>query len=611
MSNVSESNERNERSERRHRNEIKPEKTPAELYIKQCKIDARKLAAMKSALIRKVFANVPKGSSVLEIGCGVGDNYKQMTEMEFVIMSIENEDDMIRTARKLNPFGLFQKKDFCKSKLQSQSQYDVVFAQSFINKHPKADTSELLQKMLYIGKQKVYVSTTLHDTPSEYVIDKLLNPNPLMSNTAGNRNSSTDSKDAADAAGADTDVTGITGDSSITKDTIVEAKSVTSAIIETNAEQKMYASNFTRSEFLALTSEALLEVQKVMTDFRWITKTWDTSDVLGNTWIHFEYERFGVREMYLKQGLVVMNRFFSGLDVEKFLNEIESIRDKVPPKNNVFMKYYDSQDSSDENQLFDRMENVVANSEPLHTLINYGMHNLATWFTGTPVMFVHDKICFNLPGKSAGGMYQTADEGWSKYSPKHITLAICIDGSEKDKPLLSFVPGLHTKRELYSKDNYEWEKIPFEKGDVIVYDSFTPTKMAANDTGFACRMIFLTFLQVTPGIQRYNPITLSQESFGRRYIIESAIKTAARAEKEDAAKEARKAILANKRKNIAEEEPVVSTVTTQAAVAPAAPAAPAAPVTKKAKAPKEPTKPKAPKKTGAKLGISSQPTPTL
>jgi hypothetical protein len=132
--------------------------------------------------------------------------------------------------------------------------------------------------------------------------------------------------------------------------------------------------------------------------------------------------------------------------------------------------------------------------------------------------------------------------------------------------------------------------------------------MAANDTGFACRMIFLTFLQVTPGIQRYNPITLSQESFGRRYIIESAIKTAARAEKEDAAKEARKAILANKRKNIAEEEPLApAPAPSQKPVSPVAQAQP--PVTKKPKAPKqpkEPTKPKAPKKTGAKLGISSQ-----
>lgn len=460
-------------------------------YIKFYKKKSKKLWKTRETIIKKTLKGLFKGASVLDVGCGIGDNYKIISDFGFNVLGLDNSNEMLRMSRKKNPLGAFQKKDFAKVKPQTQAQYDLVFAQDFLQVFSKSGAPDVIKTMLYLSKKRIFLSTTLHDTPSEKLADYEEEE-----------------------------------DYNIPKYTITDDGEPT----------KKYCSKYTRAELQKLVDDALLNINREYSDseeelkkYKWVAHSWEFTDPYGDLWYNIQFDRLTIKEYYDKQGYIVMNNFFNLLDIEKFTNEVEYLRDRKPTGDSSYLRYNDYINDK-KKAVFDCVENAAANCSGLNPLVSTSMQDLASWYLDCPVIFLKDKVEFNVPQKPNMPPKQEANSKWSKLSPKHITIAICLDDADTDSGAMYFVPEVYKQKQIFSEpdqpiaedrfDGCQWKYTPTKKGDVIIFDSYTPYKTTPNNSMYPRRMIFLTFVEFNDDLRiKYDEnssMKLSHEYFNRK-----------------------------------------------------------------------------------------------
>lgn len=84
------------------------------------------------------FLTVPKGSFVVDLGCGNGALTQKLTDKGFRTLGVDASDSMLEKAHKLNPSLNFQKGDACEFKLDEKA--DAIFSNAvfhWIDNHDK------------------------------------------------------------------------------------------------------------------------------------------------------------------------------------------------------------------------------------------------------------------------------------------------------------------------------------------------------------------------------------------------------------------------------------------------------------------------------------------
>jgi ubiquinone/menaquinone biosynthesis C-methylase UbiE len=451
---------------------------------------SEKLMPGRKEVISKVFADVPKGASVLDIGCGIGDNHRILTDLGYNVLGLDYDDEMLRNARKKNTEGLFQKKDFSKIKMQSESQYDVVFAQAFVNMFSKQEYTDVLQRMFNISKYKVYLSTKIYKKSSETEL-------PLKPKTPQ-----------------------------------VDPKQLI-GIPPEDPEQR-YISKYTRSEFCQIINNVLMHINKTSTEWKWTAEIWDTKDPFGKVWIHFDFTRLLLKDMFKHKGIVTMNQFFTLLDIEMYINEIDSVKDK--PDSETYKKIYDTKSttttSKKSTQELERMVNLVCHSDVLSPLVSEKMHNLASWFMECPVLYAQDITYFIYPHRKETLPLQMMKE-FKQFSSRQITIGISLDKFDGSGGGLSFVEEIQKYNvnnvnnvnndtinndphdhviTNYDMDMLKWKSMPLERGDVVVFSGNTPFKFEKNDN-YSKKMIFITFVEMTNNLRHHSTFSFAEEVF--------------------------------------------------------------------------------------------------
>jgi ectoine hydroxylase-related dioxygenase (phytanoyl-CoA dioxygenase family) len=114
-----------------------------------------------------MLSSLSKESSILDVGCATGDHLLLMQEEGYKdLTGVDIASGMVEEARK-HPGIEFIQADFLE--FSPGRSYDLVYAQAFIHLFPKKMLPEVLEKLLKLSNQRLYFTTTVHETPSEGV----------------------------------------------------------------------------------------------------------------------------------------------------------------------------------------------------------------------------------------------------------------------------------------------------------------------------------------------------------------------------------------------------------------------------------------------------------
>ncbi len=122
-----------------------------------------------AAVGEMALESLPRDASILDVGCGSGDNLALMHANGFTdLTGIDIASGMIDEARK-KVAARWICGDLCE---QDVGVHDLVFAQAFVHLFPKETLPGVFQKLLDIAGQRLYFSTTIHDSPREGLEEK-------------------------------------------------------------------------------------------------------------------------------------------------------------------------------------------------------------------------------------------------------------------------------------------------------------------------------------------------------------------------------------------------------------------------------------------------------
>lgn len=111
---------------------------------------------------RRVAKLVPTGSSVVDVGCGTGDQLLYLSGQISTGLGIELSETMMRTARS-NAAGLnldhieFQHQDARDLSAIPDSSFDISMCSMMIHEMPSSSRLPVLKEMIRVGKQVILV----------------------------------------------------------------------------------------------------------------------------------------------------------------------------------------------------------------------------------------------------------------------------------------------------------------------------------------------------------------------------------------------------------------------------------------------------------------------
>ena len=130
-----------------------------------------------------------------------------------------------------------------------------------------------------------------------------------------------------------------------------------------------------------------------------------------------------------------------------------------------------------------------------------------------PAVLFKEKINFKMPGGDGFKPHQDSQAGWERYASDFVSVLVTIDEATIDNGCLQVVRG-HQHRGLYNA----WEPLnqqdmasmafvhcPTKRGDVILFDSYTPHASDPNMTDKVRRIYFATYNRLSEGdhLERY------------------------------------------------------------------------------------------------------------
>lgn len=153
-----------------------------------------------------------------------------------------------------------------------------------------------------------------------------------------------------------------------------------------------------------------------------------------------------------------------------------------------------------------RIENIAPFHEGFQQL-NEVLKGLCDELFGEPAVLFKEKINYKMPGGDGFKPHQDSQAGWGKYAKDFISVLVSIDKATVENGCLQLVRGFH-RQGLYR----EWEPLtekdmaqmqffpcPTDKGDIVIFDSYTPHASAPNRSKSVRRIYFATYNRLSEG----------------------------------------------------------------------------------------------------------------
>jgi hypothetical protein len=208
---------------------------------------------------------------------------------------------------------------------------------------------------------------------------------------------------------------------------------------------------------------------------------------------------------YRDLGYVVLPAAFSETEVDlvdRWSDELLAFPE-VPGRHWV---YWEKSLKNPERKIVSRIENIV----PFHA----GFRELAAVLKGLcdqvfgePAVLFKEKINFKMPGGDGFKPHQDSQAGWGRYASRFCSVLVSIDDATMENGCLQIAGGHHN-----GTRHSEWAPLtdadmvgmtfvpcPTKRGDIILFDSYTPHASEPNMTDQVRRIYFATYNRLSEG----------------------------------------------------------------------------------------------------------------
>ena len=208
---------------------------------------------------------------------------------------------------------------------------------------------------------------------------------------------------------------------------------------------------------------------------------------------------------YHDVGYVVLPGAFSALEVDRMGRWSDELLD-MPEEPGRHWVYWEESLKHPGRKIVSRIENIV----PFHA----GFGDLAQVLKGVcgqvfgePAVLFKEKINFKMPGGDGFKPHQDSQAGWGRYASRFCSVLVCIDDATIENGCLQVVAGHHQGTRysewapLTAADMAGMELIacPTRRGDIILFDSYTPHASEPNMTDQVRRIYFATYNRLSEG----------------------------------------------------------------------------------------------------------------
>lgn len=204
------------------------------------------------------------------------------------------------------------------------------------------------------------------------------------------------------------------------------------------------------------------------------------------------------------------------------VNDIDNWAD-APGK---WMKYYEVKkvEPNKGEKMLQRIENFTQYSPLLDRVLNHGkLTDMCGDLFNEKAILYKEKINFKLSGGDGFLPHQDVAAGWWMYNQSvHISVLVSIDASNAVNGALEVVRGKHQMgilggawKEVPQKyvDEFKWEMVNTEPGDVVFFDSFVPHRSAPNNSSERRRILYATYAKASEGDYRDQYYADKRKSF--------------------------------------------------------------------------------------------------
>jgi len=208
--------------------------------------------------------------------------------------------------------------------------------------------------------------------------------------------------------------------------------------------------------------------------------------------------------------LIPAAQAWSQQELKLMLNSCEMMGD-WPDAPGKWMKYYEpNRNNPQGSKILCRIENFTQYNPGLDFLLNgEKLLNINSDLFGESSILYKEKINYKLPGGDGFAPHQDVAAGWWMYGQTlHISCLVSIDAATKENGCLEVVRGRHMEG-LMGDDwkgipdekvaAMQWELIPTQPGDVLLFDSYVPHRSAPNNTNASRRVLYATYAKANEG----------------------------------------------------------------------------------------------------------------
>ncbi|MGC1952179.1 MAG: phytanoyl-CoA dioxygenase family protein [Gammaproteobacteria bacterium] len=214
------------------------------------------------------------------------------------------------------------------------------------------------------------------------------------------------------------------------------------------------------------------------------------------------------RTAFLDTGYLVLRQAFRPPEVDEMARWADELLER-PERPGSHWVYWEPSLLEPGRKVVSRIENIAPFHEGFRQLSEV-LKGLCDELFGEPAVLFKEKINYKMPGGDGFKPHQDSQAGWEKYAKDFISVLVSIDKATVENGCLQMVRGFH-RQGLYR----EWEPLteqdmaemqffpcPTDKGDIVMFDSYTPHASAPNRSNSVRRIYFATYNRLSAGDHR-------------------------------------------------------------------------------------------------------------
>ena len=208
---------------------------------------------------------------------------------------------------------------------------------------------------------------------------------------------------------------------------------------------------------------------------------------------------------YHELGYVVLPGAFPAAEVDQFDRWSNELLAR-PEQAGSHWVYWEKSLKDPNRRIVSRIENIGPFHEGFRDLAS-ALKGVCGQVFGEPAVLFKEKINFKMPGGDGFKPHQDSQAGWGRYASRFCSVLVCIDDATVENGCLQIVGGHHQGTRysewapLTEADMAGMELIacPTRRGDIILFDSYTPHASEPNMTDKVRRIYFATYNKLSEG----------------------------------------------------------------------------------------------------------------